>query len=210
MTRGRKPDPAAIKRAKGNPGRRPIHEPEDLPIDETENGEEQPAATLPDGAMPPAWLDTSELNTPEAKEISAWAVQIWRELYPNLVQLKLLKSTDANAFGRYCRYMAEWIKYTRQIDREGATYTSSSEHVTELKRPHPAVRFRKDVEQHLKDLGESMGLTPASRQRIMMALAGAQGRLPFGGESKPPPDQPDEKKKPDFADDSGGPIGLLN
>jgi len=186
MARGRRADPAEVKRLKGNPGNRPIG---------------AAPAQQEDLSDIPAWLTTDDVGTDAARRISALAVQIWRRLHGELVKLKLLKSTDENAFGRYCRYMAEWIEHTRTIDRDGHWYTTSSEHVGELRRPHPAVRFRKDVEQALKDLGESMGLTPAARQRIFQQLATAPGA---GATPKAPAeDRP-------LLPPSAGPVGFLS
>lgn len=190
MARGRKAEPAEIKRLKGNPGNRPMPAP----------------VTQPDElADIPAWLTTDDIGTEAAVRISALAVQIWRRLHGDLVKLKLLKATDENAFGRYCRYMAEWIEHTRAIDRDGAWYVTSSEHVGELRRPHPAVKFRKEVEQALKDLGESMGLTPAARQRIFqqLAQAPAPGAAPGQKPDAPAADRP-------LLPPSAGPVGFLN
>lgn len=189
MARGRKAQPAELKRLKGNPGNRPIAAaPVEQPDDLTDV---------------PAWLTTADLGTDAAKRISALAVSIWRSLHGDLTKLKLLKSTDENAFGRYCRYMAEWIEHTRTIDRDGAWYVTSSEHVGELRRPHPAVRFRKDVEQALKDLGESMGLTPSARQRIFQQLAAGPG--PGAGNRQPDAPGRDQPLLPP----SAGPVGFL-
>lgn len=190
MARGRKPEPAAVKRAKGNPGRRPIVE--------------DPALPVPAGmASMPDWLDTSDLGTAAAAEITTLAKRVWAELRPELERINIIAAPDRNALARYCRYMAEWIIHTRTIDREGTHYVTSSEHVGELRRPHPAMRFRKDCEQALKELGEAMGLTPAARQALFIKLAatGGQGKLPLG-------DQEDAPKAPP-ADVFVSPVGFL-
>lgn len=176
MARGPKPEPAAVKRAKGNPGRRPI-------ADDNPSKDDQ---FHPDelGAVP-AWLSTRSQRTARAKQITDLAETIWRALYADLVRMRLLKTTDENAFGRYCRYMAEWVFYTRTLDKEGMWYATNSDFAGELKRPHPAMRFRKDAEQALKDLGESMGLTPAARQRILAQLS-ASNQLTPPGNTRPP------------------------
>lgn len=188
MGKGRRAEPAAIKEAKGNPGKRPIaNPPEQMAI----SGLKQP----------PAWLNTAEycesvkaaaaaaekdeaeppaVET-RAQRISRMSLEIWSRLHGDLEHMKLLKSTDEDAFARFCRYMAEWIDFTRQIDLEGPTYTTESNFAGKLRRPNPAVRFRKEVEQSLKDLGDSMGLTPSARQRILQHMAQTQPPLPPGG-----------------------------
>lgn len=207
--RGRKPDPAAIKAAKGNPGRRPIAvEPSPEEDDGLDRDLELEATEVEDAKVTaPQWLNTSDLKTDAAKFISALTDDIWRELHGALVGLNLLKSTDENAFARYCRYMAEWIYWTRTLDREGAYYITTSPHVGELKRPHPAFRFRKDVEQSLKELGGELGLTPAARQGIFQRLAHRQPPVDeAAGRSAPPEDWDNARGNPDAI----GFLGRLN
>lgn len=195
MAKGRRSEPAAVKRAKGNPGRRQIKEPTNLPAEDLE--------------APPDWLSTADLKTDVAKRVSALTEDIWKRLHGDLVRLKLLKSTDQNTFARYCRYMAEWIEWTRVLDRDGAYYTTSSEHVSEIRRPHPAWRFRKDVEQALKELGESMGLTPASRQRIFQQLAERQASLPGMPQHSPSTPKSEEDGQPIQVGGGDTPVGFL-
>ncbi|RIK91757.1 MAG: phage terminase small subunit P27 family [Proteobacteria bacterium] len=195
MTRGRRPEPSAVKKAKGNPGRRRI-------VDAAPSSGIDAAALT----APPAWLDTSAaVDSAAARETSALAQKIWNELLPDLQRMQLVQATDKNALARYCRYAAEWVYYTRTIDREGAYYTTSSEHVAEIRRPHPAMRFRKDCEQALKELGETMGLNPAARQRLFQQLAamGKQPALPGVGDDAAAP-------SPAPSSDAAAPVGFLS
>lgn len=210
MTRGRRPQPAAIKRAKGNPGRRPIAEPVEQPAEVAV----APPAQAPAGrspAVPPAWLDTAAEGSEQAREMSRLARAMWDKLQPVAAALNLVKDSDINAFARYCRYCAEWIFHTRTIDREGATYVTSSEHVETLIRPHPAVRFRKDVEHALKELEDRLGFTPAARLRLYQALAAQPPELkelPVGGRADEPAEEaPSPPPAPSDAGES--PIGFL-
>lgn len=174
MARGRKAQPAAVKEAKGNPGRRRI------------------ARTADDAARelagaPPAWLDMSDVGTPLAADMSKIAREVWTSLHADLVRLKLLRSTDENAFGRYCQYMAEWIHFTRVLLTEGYTYRRMLGTGEEALLPHPATKARHTANQALIALGDAMGLTPAARQRIQQQMAqvlpAAQPGLDLEGKS---------------------------
>jgi P27 family predicted phage terminase small subunit len=204
MTAGRRPDPAEIKRAKGNPGRRPIA---DGP------GGDAPGAG-PAAAQPPDWLSTADIGTEYATRISDLAVQIWHELHPQLVGMNLLKPTDETSFALLCRAFAEAIDATRTLDREGYHYVTSSEHVGELKRPHPAVRFRKEAMQTVKELGDAFGLNPAARQRLFLQLAAQTGRVPGTAPARQAMGDDDDATADDAAPQAGrdgeSPVGFLS
>ena len=152
--RGPKPEPASVKIAKGNPGRRPIGE---VP------------AVDGSGAVvnPPAWLKKDGLR-------------VWKRLAPRLQALKLLASIDAEAFARYCRNFARWLRMQETLDKEGETYESESPH-GKYKRAHPAFLIADRLERGLVSAEANFGLNPAERQRLFAARAsGSLGDL-FGG-----------------------------
>jgi P27 family predicted phage terminase small subunit len=192
MTRGRRPAPAAVQEAKGNTQRRPATKRVGATVD-----------AKPAGGTMPGWLDTKrQIKKVAAEEATKLTGEVWAFLQPELSRMNLVKSTDEIALGRYCRYMAEWIVYTHILDREGTFYTTSSPHVGELRRPHPAFKQRKDIEQHLKDLGDVLGLSPSARQRLMMQLANNSGVNP----SAPQQGRADQLPGMDVPQ---SPIGLL-
>jgi P27 family predicted phage terminase small subunit len=171
MARGRKPQPAAVKEAKGNPGRRRI----------PKAAEEQ----APDLGTVPAWLDTSAHAPKDGQEIAALAVETWRRLQPLATGMKLLKATDEWTLGRFCQYQAEWVHFTRVLAAEGYWYEKVQGNGETAKLPHPASRARRDAERSLQSLGEAMGLTPAARLRITQQLVQAlpsQPGLPLDGD----------------------------
>jgi P27 family predicted phage terminase small subunit len=170
MARGRRSAPEAVQEAKGNTQRRARHQ---------RTGAEVEAK--PAGSSLPGWIDTKrQIKKAAAEEASKLTGELWAFLQPELARMNLVKATDEIALGRFCRYMAEWIVYTHILDREGTFYITSSPHVGELRRPHPAFKQRKDVEQHLKDLGDVLGLSPSARQRLMLQLANNNGLNPAG------------------------------
>ncbi len=143
VRRGPKPAPAAVKEAKGNPGRRPIG------ADPVASG----AAT--GGVAPPAWLKKD-------------ALKVWERLAPNVARLKLLTPVDAESFARYCKNLSRWLKMQDVLDKEGETYESESAH-GKLKRAHPAFLIGDRLARLLETQEAVFGLNPAERQRIFAA-----------------------------------------
>jgi P27 family predicted phage terminase small subunit len=146
--RGPKPEPAAVKEAKGKPGRRPIgHDPV------TELVAKVTSVT------PPTWLKTEGLK-------------VWQRLAPRLTSLKLLSVTDAETFGRYCRNFARWMKMQKRLDDMGEIYeieTASGK----VRRADPAFLIGDRLERQLVSAEALFGLNPAERQRIFAARAAA-------------------------------------
>lgn len=180
MPRGPRPEPAAIKRAKGNPGRRPIAEPE-----------KSEAAVVVGKLQPPAWLNTAaNVKNARARRLTALTLEIWNRTAPLVDRLRLIQGTDLEALGRWCRYMAEWIEYTRDLDRNGATYETSSPHVEKMVRLNPAAHLRRAAELALKELEDRLGFSPSARLRLYQQLAAHQGSLPFDKPTETPADAP--------------------
>lgn len=151
MARGRKSQPAAIKEAKGNPGKRPVPAAE---------------ASVPEHTQDvPAWLTDRE------------AVRVWKQLSQDLRKINLLKSTDHVAFARYCYYVGLWIKETKLLKGKPATYTTTSKHVGKMQRLNQSLVVVLRLEQVIVKLEEQLGLTPAARQGLLQRLA-AQPALP--------------------------------
>lgn len=186
--RGPKPQPAAIKAQKGNPGRRPIG------VDPGIGTRAQSVALLP-----PTWLKTRGL-------------EVWKRLSPRLIQFKLLTPLDVETFARYCRNFGRWLKMNETLDKEGETYESESLH-GKLKRAHPAYLIADRLERQLLAGEDRFGLNPAERQRIFAARAVSAdpaARDLFGDDlparrPNDPAAAPSEPAKP-----IEGPIGLLN
>ena len=80
---GPRPTPTYLKLLRGNPGRRPINKNEPKP----EIPAKQPA--------PPAWL-------------SAYALEEWQRLAPELWRINLLTKVDVAVFAMYCEAYARW------------------------------------------------------------------------------------------------------
>ncbi|MBX3536447.1 MAG: phage terminase small subunit P27 family [Chelatococcus sp.] len=180
--RGPKPEPASVKLAKGNSGRRPIGAD---PVIPDESG----------AVVPPAWM-------------KAKALDVWKRLAPRLVALKLLGAADAETFGRYCTNFARWVKMQGVLDKEGEFYESESVH-GKLKRIEPAFAIADRLEKSLSAAEDRFGLNPAERQRIFAARAAAGTSAPndlFGAtanQAKPGPQPSGEAPK------AKSPVGYL-
>jgi P27 family predicted phage terminase small subunit len=144
MRRGPKPDPAAVKVAKGNPGKRRVGAD---PV--------QPLANAAGGVLPPVWLKKGGLK-------------VWQRLAPNVARLKLLTPVDAESFARYCRNLDRWLRMQEILDNEGETYESESTH-GKLKRVNPAFLIGDRTARLLETQEALFGLNPAERQRIFAA-----------------------------------------
>ena len=188
--RGPKPEPAAVKAAKGNPGRRNIGSD---PVDES-----VPAAAKAQPAKidPPKWLQKEGLA-------------IWKRIAPRLVSLKLLTQTDADTFARYCRNYARWLKMQNRLDKMGEIYeieTASGK----VRRADPAYVIGDRLERQLVSAEAVFGLNPAERQRIFAARAAKTTDPGDLFKDQPMPNQPAQhirnQPKPAPADK---PVGFL-
>ena len=98
MRPGPAPRPTSLKRAQGNPGRRPLNA-------------REPAPRRGRPAMP-AWL-------------SPLAKQEWRRVTKQLMALRVLSNTDGTALAAYCETYADYVGYTLTLREEGATMTTT-------------------------------------------------------------------------------------
>jgi P27 family predicted phage terminase small subunit len=164
--RGPKPEPASVKRAKGNPSRRPI-------------GDE------------PVTDDSAARKIAPPAELKGMGLKKWQQLAAKLEARKLLTDLDVEAFGRYCKSVARWHEMQARIDKEGLTHHVVSKH-GEWDRPHPLLAPADRLEVRLQAFEDRFGLNPAERQRIFAARAAAPagdlfGPRPADPQPAPPP-----------------------
>lgn len=181
--RGPKPEPAAIKEAKGNPSRRKVGS--DPAVDNTTNT----------AIKPPAWLKGD-------------ALRVWKRLAPRIAAMKLLTQTDAETFGRYCRNMARWLKLQKRLDDVGEFYEVETASGT-VRRADPAFMLSDRLDRLLSSAEANFGLNPAERQRIFAARAAGAGVGDLFGSQRPPADKQDTSASHTPATKSP-PRGFLN
>ncbi len=122
----------------------------------------------------PRWLNRS-------------AVAIWRRLVPDLARLNLIAPSDADILGRYCTDLANWIRASKTLDKEGLTIMvpmTNSEH--KMPRRHPAIQVCGDLHRRMVDLEDRFGGSPIARYRLIAQQAAHPGA--FGdlfGNGKP-------------------------
>lgn len=167
----------------GNPGNR-------VPPEEASDADVPPLPSPLDYVPePPAFLAGA------GSDMSAMAVSTWRALAPLLVDARALRESDLFSLGRYCRYVAEWVQLTSDIDSYGFTVTNETKHgMTHA--PNPAVMARQRVEQAMQALERELGLAPQSRMKVQKTLMAALKDLPLAGRKA--------------TANGGGAIGFLN
>lgn len=156
-------DPDTV-RLLGNPGNR------QLPPSSDDADDEQPV-TFPDilEQIPtaPDWLHGTD-------DTAAMAVNAWTSLAAILVNSRQLREGDQAALARYCRYLAEWVALTNDIDTLGRIITNTGPKGGETTIANPAYRARGQVETAIAALERELGLSPKSRvevqRRLMTAL----------------------------------------
>lgn len=176
-TRGRKPTPTAIKRARGNPGRRklPEHEPQPLNIVQFPPRGGKPAAKKPTRRRaaptgrkpkprrkappevwpPPDWLDEIGAAFYRRKRDEFYAMGVLTEV--DLTELENYAYTYQKA--TECRAVLAVAGNFVKTQREGL-------------KPHPALVELHKCTKDMRMYAEGFGGTPSARTRISVPPAG--------------------------------------
>lgn len=144
--RGRKPKPTALKRLRGNPGKRPLpaHEP-DLPV-------------------------IADASTPRELARDAQAIEEWRRLAPMLQAAKVLTDGDRASLIALCQVWSRYLTATAQLLDADLVVKSRHGH----RQPNPYIGVANRALAQCLKLWAELGLTPASRSRVQ-ATATARG-----------------------------------
>jgi P27 family predicted phage terminase small subunit len=145
MAQGRRPNPTALKKLAGNPGRRPLS-----------SAEPEPPVLAE--ATPPEWLDER-------------AREMWTALSPLLINLKVLTVADAAALSALCDAWSEWRLARDVVKRDGMVseepvMTRSGEIAGYKIRQRPEVGIASDAWRRVRLMMVEFGLTPASRTKV--------------------------------------------
>jgi P27 family predicted phage terminase small subunit len=164
---GRRPKPAALREAQGNPGRRPIHDP----------APEMQESTCEVAAPAKAKLSKNPLKFAKA---SRAARAVYDLVAPQLRRLNFLRDSDEAAFWRYCDTMARYWNVTKKLDEMGGeTYECATTNGGTMARMRPEFMVQERLAKRLDSLEDRFGLTPAARQSYMLALSRAPQMLPL-------------------------------
>ncbi len=161
--RGPRTTPAAIVRAKGNPGHRKKAAAEN-PVSAIKGQGADGAQLLPSEGV---GGDGDYSGIPMPNWLSDEAKKVWKSQTPNLIKLNLLQRIDAQTFGRYCENFAAWLECKREMRASGMWYKSSSPHGTYL-RSHPAFMQADRLDRACERAEGHFGLNPSDRQRLFI------------------------------------------
>ena len=142
--RGPAPEPTALKKLKGNPGRRPINE-----------SEPQFSTDMP---QCPEWLgDTGRA--------------VWAQYVEVLSSVKgLLTAADGGMLSLLCEAWEDLHDARAEIAREGATCVSEKGGCY----PHPAVGRKNSAAARIKAISAKFGLSPSDRVGLKLSPAEPQ------------------------------------
>jgi P27 family predicted phage terminase small subunit len=134
------PKPTAIRELEGNLAKRPMpsHEP-------------KPRAGQ---ISPPTWLAEVEHGL---------ALQMWEQEAPEYKRLGLLTIIDREPFAKFCAYMAEWLRLTREIKAEGEILTLNEGRNVYA---NPKCGLRQQAFKNADSIGRQFGWTPSARTKI--------------------------------------------
>jgi P27 family predicted phage terminase small subunit len=141
---GRRPLPSAMKKLRGNAGKRKLNDSE-------------PVAPSGVPEMPQG------LGKVAAKE--------WRSIVPELVQLGVLTKVDAKALAAYCHAFARWFQAERLVEKYGVIVEEPILHMGEESgfvriKKNPACNVSEIAMKTMKSFLVEFGMTPAARSRI--------------------------------------------
>jgi len=178
---GRRPKPAALREAQGNPGRRPIAASDADPVEAEAADAATGAPTLPSvasDAVPEELVDTPD------------AVAAWKLTAPALARMRIFRETDRNGLIRYCLKLAQYnrVRLDLASPKEqggGEVYQTDTNH-GKMWRINPRFQVLERIERSLIEYEDRYGLNPMSRQRILAAYASGQAALPLNNPNQQP------------------------
>lgn len=141
---GRRPLPTAVKRLRGNPGKRKLNAAEPMPA----------------------------LGTPEMPSgLPVRAIAEWKRIVPELAALGVLTTIDGKALAGYCVAFARWMEAEREVTRLGLIVeepllNKDGVEIGRRYRRNPAVSIAHEAMKLRKSFLIEFGMTPAARSRI--------------------------------------------
>lgn len=136
---GRRPKPTAIKKAEGNPGRRPLNKSE-------------PSAGV--------------FNMDPPENLSEQAKSIWNQIAQLGSKMNVIDQADAIALEMLAQTFAEWRQCQEWIKEKGTYYATSTNGGNKIMRQFPQVSQAADAFRRLKSMLSEFGMTPSSRVRL--------------------------------------------
>lgn len=136
--RGRRPKPTAVKKAEGNPGKRPL------------NKSEPSAGNKP---SKPAYL-------------GKYGSRMWDSMTKQLDKMGVLDAADQNSIMLWCLAYDDMRENREYCKDKGGTFTVVDQQGNEIVREHPAARSARDAWKAMRGMLSEFGFTPAARARL--------------------------------------------
>jgi len=154
--KGRRPKPAALKKAQGNPGHRRVPEVPAQP---------SPPHVLSDGAI----------------SLNEQAALLYDHVSGSLKQMNFVRHSDEPLLRRYCDLTARYWKLSQKVDHLGdETYECETTVGGKMERIRPQFLAMMMLSKRLETMEDRLGLSPAARQQYLLKVfaAGQQPNLP--------------------------------
>lgn len=136
--RGRPPKPTGVKKAEGNPGKRPL------------NKSEPTAGKRPNK---PAFL-------------GKYGAQMWQSMIKQLDSMDVLDAADQNSIMLWCLAYDDLRGNREFIKKHGGTFTVVDQSGNTVVREHPAARGARESWKAMRGMLSEFGFTPAARVRL--------------------------------------------
>lgn len=108
---------------------------------------------------PPAWLSPEELDC-------------WRQIVPQLQEMKIVTKADAFTLGRYCNAMVLWLLISSKMKNQPLLVKSE---INPTPYQNPYLKIRGEVARELQALEDRFGLTPSARVGLHLAATWLPG-----------------------------------
>lgn len=179
----KKTTPTAVKRARGNPSRRPLPRDEPAPaLVVIDGGAAASSATPPAGKRPaaksrarkPALRRAAAQIIPPPEWLDGPALAKWAPTVQLLTDMRVLTVADLDAVACYCEAYGKVVEARAivavegMIVRESRTISKDGKEITVEEGPkkHPAVNIEREWITVMRLIGAELGLTPSARARL--------------------------------------------
>lgn len=136
--RGRKAKPQEMKRANGNPGKRPLNK------------------------KAPEFSQAINIDVPDYMADLQYASMIWKSIVPELLKNKVLCITDMHNVEAFCLAYENWREAQKEVATEGIVVMGSQGGPVK----NPALTAMNEASKQMATFGSLLGLDPSSRARL--------------------------------------------
>jgi len=91
------------------------------------------------------------------------AAAIWKQLLPQLEQMKIVSTVDKQALGRYCQSVAKYWEAEKILERNGSTYHTYDAQGNTIVKDRPEVARSAKLSEECRKLENLFGLNPSAR-----------------------------------------------